>query len=151
MERNNTQLNTKFEWPLFTSTAFSQRPNTNKINTEFMYSPMPPKLDQKDLPKKGVVYRDPFYSKADDLPRFPTVFAGKEFKLPTSGIDSLKEFKSVFRGDNAKRYMMYENTKIRLWTPHIDPPSLKEVKKWAEDVENMKKKRIKSSVTQVTN
>ncbi|KAI8091003.1 uncharacterized protein B0P05DRAFT_296215 [Gilbertella persicaria] len=105
---------------------------------EFIYGLAPPVVIEENIEDKGVIYQEPFYSKASDLPRFPTVFAGKEFRLPTCDLKSLKEFKTVYTGfkDTEER-----RTSIRTWTPSQDSPTFQQVKQWLHTKQPPKKQR----------
>ncbi|KAI9260852.1 hypothetical protein EDC94DRAFT_519975 [Helicostylum pulchrum] len=110
---------------------------------EFVYSRLPPILREQDLPKKSVTYREPYFSNPSDLPRYPTVFAGKEFRLPTNSVTLLKEFKSAF---HINRDIVYETT-IKHWEPSVSPPTYKQVSDWAKENQTQKKIRIGNSTT----
>jgi DNA polymerase zeta len=101
---------------------------TNIETKELVYRPIPPRIYNDDLPKEGVVYKEPFYSRPSDVPRFPTVFADKEFKLPTVGLPALKEFKSLYGNDNTLNTIM--PITIKAWTPSKSPPLFKQVQDW---------------------
>lgn len=101
---------------------------TNIETKELAYRPVPPRIYNCDLPKEGVVYQEPFYSRPSDIPRFPTVFGDKEFKLPTVGLPVLKEFKSLYGNDNTLNTDM--PITIKTWTPSKNPPSFKQVQDW---------------------
>ncbi|CEP18773.1 hypothetical protein [Parasitella parasitica] len=95
---------------------------------EFVYPSIPPRIHQGNLSQEGVVYQEPFYSNPSDVPRFPTIFAGKEFKLPTVGLPALKEFKSVY--GNESTAISKEQITIKTWTPTKNPPSFTKVQDW---------------------
>ncbi|KAG2233310.1 hypothetical protein INT48_007746 [Thamnidium elegans] len=129
--------NTSLDFP-------SSFPIVQAVNSkEFVYSRLPPILREQDLPKKGVTYREPYFSKPSDLPHYPTVFAGKEFRLPTNSVTLLKEFKSVF---HINRTTVYETT-IKHWEPSVSPPTYKQVNDWAKENQIHKKSRIGNSIT----
>jgi hypothetical protein len=96
---------------------------------DLIYNHAPPIILKENLSKEGVVYHEPFYSKPSDLPRYPTVFSGKEFKLPTRGLQSLKQFKSTF-DIQTRDTDLKSKTRIKVWTPSQAPPSLIDVKEW---------------------
>lgn len=121
-----------------------------KLTKELIYRHKPPTLSEAALPNKGLDYKVPHYSREADLPKYPTVFAGKEFKLPTCGISFLKEFQSSFFSKVAERKNLQPFTKIKNWTPTIRPPKYKEVDEWGK-ANKTQKKRIKNSSTQVRN
>ena len=116
---------------------------------EFIYKLNPPDMREFAIEKKETVYREPFYSKASDQPKFPTVFSGKEFRLPVSGIASLKEFDSFFSLDTQIRGSLHKFTRIREWTPTISPPTFSNVKDWIKS-KTLKHELAKSSNTQVS-
>ncbi|KAI8374784.1 hypothetical protein BD560DRAFT_393226 [Blakeslea trispora] len=88
---------------------------------EFIYNHPPPIVSQFE--PQDVTYREPYFSKASDQPQFPFVFEGKEFKLPTSDLNSMQEFKTVY-------------------TAQIDrPPSTKDIKAWAKVKEEKKESK----------
>ncbi|KAI7899268.1 uncharacterized protein BX663DRAFT_522025 [Cokeromyces recurvatus] len=91
---------------------------------EFVYNHAPPFIKQFSGP---ISYREPFYSKASDRPSFPTVFAGKEFKLPI-GEQLLEEFKSTYHVPTR-----HPTTHIKSWTLSRPPPSFHEVQQWIDD------------------
>lgn len=91
-------------------------------STELVYNQRPPVIQVPIT----IVYKEPFYSKPSDLPTYPTVFSGKEFKLPTS--DTLKEFKTTFQ---QSRKIGLENTRIKNWSPALNPPTYQQVKEWS--------------------
>lgn len=132
LQSSNTSLDLPFSIP----TVQTVNPK------ELIYSRLPPILREQDLPKKGVTYREPYFSKPSDLPRYPTVFAGKEFKLPTNGVTSLKEFKSTF---HINRDIVNETT-IKHWEPSVSPPTYKQVSDWAKENRTHKKIRIRNSM-----
>lgn len=92
---------------------------------EFIYQPTPPEIHVPTT----ITYQEPFYSKPADAPTYPTVFSGKEFKLPTT--NTLKEFKSTFHTILDKKIGL-ENTRIKQWTPALDPPSYDHVSQWKQ-------------------
>ncbi|KAI8975441.1 hypothetical protein BDF20DRAFT_914372 [Mycotypha africana] len=108
-----------------------QHMGNSRSPQEYIYNHVPPTLDEKDVPRKRVIYQEPFYSRASDVPRFAPVFAGKEFKLTTNGIQSLKEFESTY-GEDTKKPTLRDKTRIKIWQPSRDPPRLKEVQQWME-------------------
>ncbi|KAI8639136.1 hypothetical protein BD408DRAFT_392872, partial [Parasitella parasitica] len=116
---------------------------------EFTYRPVPPRIHQENLPKESVVYQEPFYSNPSDVPRFPTVFAEKEFKLPTVGLPALKEFKSVY--GNGSAIISKEQVTIKSWTPSSNPPSFTQVQDWVktEAFKKSNKTMKKGSKTQL--
>jgi hypothetical protein len=150
------------------STNFSQRITTDKIRSdihsqfnfedsnrqnsvkELIYKHRPPVLFEEAFPNKGLAYKVPYYSKERDLPRYPTVFGGKEFKLPTSSISSLKEFQSTFASAIAQRESLQTFTKIRNWVPTVGPPKYNEVQDWIK-INKTQHKHAKNSSTQVRN
>lgn len=122
--------------------------SNHKPKNESVYRHLPPKVSDLSLPTKGVYYKEPYYSKPADLPRYPTVFAGKEFKLTTTGISSLKEFISSIQGSSEKNHALQKFTRIRTWSPVTEPPSFNEVKKWSAKY-GSGKKNLKNSSTQL--
>lgn len=128
----------------------SQLTSSNqKSKDERVYRHLPPKVSDLTLPTKRIFYKEPYYSKPADLPRYPTVFAGKEFKLTTTGISSLKEFVSSIHCISVTNDTLQGFTRIRTWSPVAEPPSLNEVKEWAAKHSNGKK-NMKNSSTQVS-
>ncbi|KAI8378836.1 putative DNA polymerase zeta catalytic subunit [Choanephora cucurbitarum] len=117
-------------------------PSQNESDTikEFIYNHPPPKISQSEQQK--VVYKEPFFSKASDQPQFPFVFEGKEFRLPTSDLSSLREFKTVYTHQTD----FTQKTSIRSWIPIKGPPSTKEIKAWAKAKEKEKKKEMDDAV-----
>ncbi|KAI9468117.1 MAG: hypothetical protein EXX96DRAFT_493093 [Benjaminiella poitrasii] len=111
-------------------------PNVNVTNVEndvqlgqdtnkeiiLVYNRKPPSVTH---PSSPITYQEPFYSKASDRPPYPTVFAGKEFKLPVGGLTSLEEFKSTY---SAEKYHLH--TRIRSWMPSKPPPSYDQIQEW---------------------
>lgn len=119
-------------------------PQTQTSAMEFTYRCDPPKINANDLPKEGVVYREPFYGNPSDVPRFPTVFADKEFKLPTVGLSALKEFQSVYTTSIPEE----AHVSIRSWSPSQNPPSFKQVQDWMQTEEYAKYKPKKQQQQQ---
>lgn len=115
--------------------------HTNIETKELVYRPVPPRIYKDDLSKEDVVYQEPFYSRPSDVPRFPTVFADKEFKLPTIGLPALKEFKSLYGNNNTLHTKM--PITIKTWTPSKNPPSFKQVQNWMKSEAFTKFKSIK--------
>ncbi|KAL9544595.1 hypothetical protein MBANPS3_007546 [Mucor bainieri] len=114
--------------PLTFSSLIERFPQTQTISREFVYRYDPPNIHADDLPKEGVVYQEPFYSNPSDLPRFPTVFADKEFRLPTVGLAALKEFQSVYTTSIPPE----AHSTIKAWSPSQNPPSFKQVHDWMQ-------------------
>lgn len=134
------------------SSSASPPPGADFIQTktlpvkEFDYYPSPPVLREEKVSKQSIVYQEPFFSKASDVPRYPTVFSGKEFRLSTRDINSLKEFKSTFQVNREKRTV---DTTIKIWEPAVGPPSFDQVSEWAKENQLRKKNRIQNSITMV--
>lgn len=103
----------------------------------YTYSIAPPTTDQLlstietyGLPAK--IYRDPYYSKASDVPRRPREHAGRIFRLTGgSGLKSLKDWDPssvepiIFKGNNR-----LPTLGIGGWEYSIIPPSLRECRGW---------------------
>lgn len=121
---------------------------SNKPRNESLYKHLPPRVSDLNLPSKGVVYKEPYYSKPSDLPRYPTVFAGKEFKPSTTGISSLKEFISTIGSAIINKDLLQNFTRLRAWSPATGPPTFKEVKEWVVK-HDIRKKELRNSSTQV--
>ncbi|OAD06266.1 hypothetical protein MUCCIDRAFT_9808, partial [Mucor lusitanicus CBS 277.49] len=125
-----------FQYKKIKPSLLERFPQTQTITQEFTYRCDPPKINADDLPKQGVVYREPFYSNPSDVPHFPTVFAEKEFRLPTVGLAALKEFQSVH-----KTFIPEEaHSAIKAWSPSQNPPSFKQVQDWVQTEEYAKLK-----------
>lgn len=121
------------------------QPRFIKDDVELIYNLPPPILTEKDVPNKGVIYQEPYYSNPSDVSRYPTVFAGKEFKLSSKGISSIPEFETTFHANQQAK------TQIKKWTLYPNPPSIKQVQEWmkSEEFISIKKKR-KESKSQVS-
>lgn len=125
-----------FQYKKIKPSLLERFPQTQTITQEFTYRCDPPKINADDLPKQGVVYREPFYSNPSDVPHFPIVFAEKEFRLPTVGLAALKEFQSVH-----KTFIPEEaHSAIKAWSPSQNPPSFKQVQDWVQTEEYAKLK-----------
>jgi hypothetical protein len=112
-----------------------------QVTKSLTYNHAPPVISKEDLSKESVIYQEPFYSKPSDLPRYPPVFAGKEFKLPVRDLKSLKQFKSSF--DVQTNYNdLKSKTRIKVWTPSQTPPTLADVKEWLHNEGSNKKTAI---------
>lgn len=95
---------------------------------EYMYRHPPP-----TVPSEGYVkYQEPFYSNPVDVPAQPKIFANKEFRLKSKHPRDLKPFDPSPNGQFSSRKIneIYRKSRIRSWTPAIDPPSVQEVKEW---------------------
>ncbi|KAG1119475.1 hypothetical protein G6F42_012967 [Rhizopus arrhizus] len=125
--------------PFTFSSLIERFPQTQTSTKEFTFRFEPPKINPDNLPKEGVVYREPFYSNPNDVPRFPTVFADKEFKLPTVGLAALKEFQSVCHAFIPSE----QRLTIKSWSPSQYPPSFKQVQDWVKSDEFTKLKTVK--------
>jgi hypothetical protein len=143
-----TVANEKDSTPKITKTI-DQLPSTE--SREFVCSVPPPVMDPNV--KLPVVYKEPFYSKTEDVPRYPTVFSGKEFKLVSNSVKYLKEFQTKFTkkpdiSRNLKSpHLFLEQTNIQSWTPTKDPPTLKDAEKWLEEQSEKPSKKTKVDPT----
>lgn len=127
--------------------------HTSSSNTSvakiLIYNHVPPVISKEDLPPEDVVYQEPYYSKPSDLPRYPTVFFGKEFKLPTNSLTYLKKFKSSFDIQTCDTQLK-SKTRINVWTPTEAPPSVTDVKKWLHNMGSIKRSNpLRETRTQV--
>ncbi|KAG1474804.1 hypothetical protein G6F56_000124 [Rhizopus delemar] len=126
-------------------------PNENTAQKEYVYRKAPPVLKETDpilMRRSHVTYKEPFYSKPSDVPRYPTVYNGKEFKLKCNTINSLKEFNTIYSENMEKDDEAREKVSIRHWMPAVPPPSFQQVKSWLEE-RKVKPKKNSAAGTQL--
>lgn len=116
------------------------RMSAHAFTKELIYNHKPPMIHVPNT----IVYKEPFYSKEADLPPFPTVFSGKEYKLPTNSINSLKEFKTKF---SHTRDIGLEHTRIKHWSPALDPPTFQQVKEWSKNKNHKQSSQVRCCLT----
>ncbi|ORY95936.1 hypothetical protein BCR43DRAFT_316967 [Syncephalastrum racemosum] len=106
--------------------------------TEYIYARKAPALTQP----VRIAYREPYYSNPADAPAFTKTFGNKDFKLPTTSLDELKEEEGV--NDRA-----WQQSTIASWRPSIDPPTEASAYAWLQQKEKMEKKTRRISATQI--
>ncbi|KAG1048906.1 hypothetical protein G6F43_008737 [Rhizopus delemar] len=154
-ENLNASDQVKYDWETYfrkienatTSSSKKQTVSIEKVNlSEYVYNHPPPIIHKEDpilLNVDQVTYREPFYKNPADVPRYPTVFNGKEFRLKCDSIHSLKEFKNVYserRKEEDGTAEGWKKTNIRQWTLAIPPPSFQEVQAWLHENKHKPKK-----------
>ena len=99
-----------------------------------------------ELAIKGdvVKYTEPFYSKKQDIPSNPKVFAGTEFKIPYKALNTLSSFESNIKPkstllDNVA--MPEEAPSFIKVVPVEDPPSLEKIMESIKPTEFTKPER----------
>lgn len=96
----------------------------------YIFSRPPPVIPHGTL---DMVYQEPYYSKPEDVPTIPKVFAGKEFKLASNTLDYLRPFDPAPLGGRCP----VEDTNqprapstVHVWTPATLPPTKAQVAAW---------------------
>lgn len=105
-------------------TYFIAPPTTNQLLST---------IETYGLPAK--IYRDPFYSKASDVPRRPREHAGRIFRLTGgSGLKSLDDWdsSSVESIISEGKHQPLPTLGIGGWEYSIIPPSLRECRGWLD-------------------
>ncbi|KAI5948707.1 REV3 [Candida theae] len=112
---------------------------------------------KKALQDSGVVeiyYPDPFYSKADDLPAKPFVFANQKMNVAVRNASTVPTLDAVNVANSMGKKDLVGN-KVRTWGYTIEPPSKESVTEWlrVEEKKQMKKRvkyksQIEPGVTQ---
>ncbi|CAO3634390.1 unnamed protein product [Cunninghamella blakesleeana] len=105
----------------------------------FIYSIPPPLINDH---KKKIVYQEPYYGKASDVPTITKVYGNKEFKLASRSKQQLKPFDPTpYGGQRFIPNEFYDSTlnvpSIRTWTPSTLPPTYDEVKEWKKNEKNV--------------
>ena len=103
------------------------------------YSRRPPTCDELlesteyyQIPSK--VYRDPYFSKAEDAPEKPREYAGLVFHLKGGhGVVDLEEWRSSHSVPKETALSKLSSTGVKGWEFASTPPSVKQVRKWLKD------------------
>ncbi|KAG0198603.1 DNA polymerase zeta [Mortierella sp. GBA30] len=95
-------------------------------------------LDELGLP--SVVHQKAYFSNEADAPSRVKVFGGKEFRLQSNGIKSMRSFTGGFDlGQTSVR-----GKGFKFWEPIQVPPSQREIKKWLKEEEDRAKALLRS-------
>ncbi|CAO3587088.1 unnamed protein product [Absidia cylindrospora] len=146
---DNTTSNPLMERTTHTNTNNNTNTNTTNI-TAYIQShqhpayyvfakPPPPPPSPSSSAYKTIVYQEPYYSKAEDVPSVPLkIFSGKEFKVLSKSIDHLKPFDPSPLGgylpSSQQQHLWHvPPTSIRIWSPAVPPPSKDEVLRWMKE------------------
>jgi DNA polymerase zeta len=91
-------------------------------------------IEEYDLPEK--IYRDPYYSKAEDASDVPWEFAGLTYHLKGGdGLNVLEEWGSSLRSTPRERNLFldwFDNVVTGGWEYAQSPPSVREVRVWLD-------------------
>lgn len=117
--------------------------DSSQTTNTFTFSPVPANssvlmavLNDYGMPSK--IYRDPYYSIAEDAPERPREYAGLIYHLVGgNGLDTLRHWKS---GEPDETDVMDSNPPhialaVGGWEYASNPPSVKQVKKWLQSEE----------------
>ncbi|KAJ3150701.1 DNA polymerase zeta [Geranomyces michiganensis] len=114
---------------------------------------IPPTTDEllstlKDFNIPRVVYREPFYSEAKDVPARAKTYAGREYKFQPTDPAFLPDFKPLLlaqregfsrlgiKGLSHWRHVKFNQglrTTIKVWRPGVSPPTRQAVEQWLKD------------------
>jgi hypothetical protein len=79
------------------------------------------------------VYRDPYYSNPDDVPKVAHVYGGRVFNLKADSIKYLPPFKHQTLSSNGIGQPAYrKRSGITSWEYYARPPAAKEMRDWLE-------------------
>ncbi|KAI0793498.1 hypothetical protein C8Q75DRAFT_565280 [Abortiporus biennis] len=106
----------------------------------YQYSKDPPTIsqlegimDESSIPRK--VYTDPYYSRESDAPERPREYAGLLYHLKGgTGLGRLEEFNpQVVEDEKNVSSLKLNSSNIYGWEYASNPPSVKEVRRWAQN------------------
>jgi DNA polymerase zeta len=87
----------------------------------------------KSSRRSEVVYRDPYYSNPDDVPKVAHVYGGRVFNLKADSIKYLPPFKHQTLSSNGIGQPAYrKRSGITSWEYYARPPAAKEMRDWLE-------------------
>ncbi|KAF9430485.1 DNA polymerase zeta [Podila epigama] len=139
-----------------TTTTTTNTTNTTTTTTTsriLQFMPPPPTVYelQNSFAQYGLpdfVHQKPYYSNEADVSAQPKVFGGKEFKLQSHGLNTMKPFKSQLGYTTTAPYAPGDNFKY--WEPVQVPPTAAEIKAWLEEEDRRAKASLRSAATAST-
>lgn len=96
-----------------------------------------------DLP--NLVHQKPYFSNEADVPSRVKVFGGKEFRLQSHGLHTLKSFKSKLDLGYQQNQPSGPGTGFKYWEPIQLPPSRAKIDEWLKEEDRRTKASLRSA------
>ncbi|KAF9396063.1 DNA polymerase zeta [Podila verticillata] len=96
-----------------------------------------------DLP--NLVHQKPYFSNEADVPSRVKVFGGKEFRLQSHGLHTLKTFKSKLDLGYQQNQPSGPGTGFKYWEPIQLPPSRAKIDEWLKEEDRRTKASLRSA------
>ncbi|KAG0353539.1 DNA polymerase zeta [Podila minutissima] len=99
-------------------------------------------LARHNLP--NFVHQKPYFSNETDVPSRVKVFGGKEFRIQSHGLHTMKAFKSKLDLGYQQHQPLGPGTGFKYWEPIQPPPSRAKIDEWLKEEERRTKASLRS-------
>ncbi|KAG0330369.1 DNA polymerase zeta [Dissophora globulifera] len=112
----------------------------------YQFSTAPPTTQEllsslSSLGLPNMIHQKPHFSNEADVPSRTKVFGGKEFRVQSKGIKTMRPFKGVLDIHNRPAH----GAGFRYWEPNYPPPSQTEIQEWLKAEEERAKASLRSA------